>query len=187
MTEHHGTRAELIDEIMDKCQDWAFRRWADHWMKHQAKLKITTFDPKKEIVILTDYAAVYEMKGKDLRTCEHGPTCNQLVALVLHSPEPQADCAGPERNVQCDYWRFWSNEKGNAEQHDMAMREIAEFYKFGGPRPGKEPQGSVTQGRARRGAQIPDLGTLSVYGATGSARSTRASRTSAGCQFGPSP
>ena len=30
-------------------------------MKHQAKLKIATFDPKKEIVILTDYAAVHEM------------------------------------------------------------------------------------------------------------------------------
>ena len=26
MTEHHGTRAELIDEIMDKYQDWAFHR-----------------------------------------------------------------------------------------------------------------------------------------------------------------
>ena len=138
-------------------------RWVNLWMKHQAKLKIATFDPKKEIVILTDYAAVYEMKGKDLRTCEHGPTCNQLVALVLHSPEPQADCAGPERKVQCDYWRFWSNEKGNAEQHDMAMREIAEFYKFGGPRPGKDPQGSVAQGRARQAAQIPDLETLSVW------------------------
>ena len=26
MTEHHGTRAELIDEIMDKYPDWAFHR-----------------------------------------------------------------------------------------------------------------------------------------------------------------
>ena len=107
---------------------------------HQAELKIATFDSKKEIAILTDYAAVCEMKGKDLRTCEHGMTCNQLVALVLHSPEPQADREGPERKkMQCDYWRLWSNEKGNAKQHDMTMREIAEFYKPGGPRPGKEP------------------------------------------------
>ena len=119
-------------------------------MEHQAKLKIATFDPKKEIVILTDYAAVYETKEKDLRTCEHGTTCNQLVALVLHSPEPQADREGPERKkMQCDYWRLWSNEKGNAKQHDMTMREIAEFYKPGGPRPGKEPQGSVARGGCR--------------------------------------
>ena len=26
MTEHHGTRAELIDEIMNKYQDWSFHR-----------------------------------------------------------------------------------------------------------------------------------------------------------------
>ena len=27
MTEHHGARAELIGEIMDKYQDWAFHRY----------------------------------------------------------------------------------------------------------------------------------------------------------------
>ena len=56
-------------------------------MKWQSKLNMATFDGATEILILADYAAVYEMKGKGSRTCEHGTTYNQLVvALVLHSP-----------------------------------------------------------------------------------------------------
>ena len=75
------------------------------WQKHQSRLNIATFNGESEIVVLTDYAAVYEMKGKQMRTCEHGTTSNQLVALVLHSPSPTTP--GKERDVICDYWRIW--------------------------------------------------------------------------------
>ena len=114
LTEHHGTRAELVDYIKENAAEWSFHRWVKNWMKWQSKLNMATFDGATEILILADYAAVYEMKGKDSRTCEHGTTCNQLVALVLHSPSETLP--GDERRVQCDYWRFWSNQKGNAEQ-----------------------------------------------------------------------
>jgi len=114
LTEHHGTRAELVDYIRENAAAWSFHRWVKNWMKWQSKLNMATFDGATEILILTDYAAVYEMKGKTSRTCEHGTTCNQLVALVLHSPSETLP--GDERRVQCDYWRFWSNQKGNAEQ-----------------------------------------------------------------------
>ena len=103
-------------------------------------------------------------------TCEHGTTSNQLVALVLHSPGPQRD--GEERVVQCDYWRFWSNSKGNAAQHHMAMRQIADFYKYGGPRPGAASAGErlgegdlgeVEARRARRSPLVPGLKRLHVW------------------------
>ena len=84
------------------------------WQKHMSRLNVATFDGDKEIIVLTDYAAVCEMKGKQLRTCEHGTTCNQLVALVLHSPKPAVP--GEEREVTCDYWRFWSNQKARNER-----------------------------------------------------------------------
>jgi len=106
LTEHHGTRAELVDYIRENAAAWSFHRWVKNWMKWQSKLNMATFDGATEILILTDYAAVYKMK--------HGTTCNQLVALVLHSPSETLP--GDERRVQCDYWRFWSNQKGNAEQ-----------------------------------------------------------------------
>ena len=114
LVEHYGTRAELVDYIREKAAQWPYHRWVKDWMKWQSKVNIATFDGRTEILVLTDYAAVYEMKGKTSRTCEHGTTCNQLVALVLHSPS--ATLPGEERKVQCDYWRFWSNQKGNAEQ-----------------------------------------------------------------------
>ena len=117
LVEHYGTRAELVDYIREKAAQWPYHRWVKDWMKWQSKVNIATFDGRTEILVLTDYAAVYEMKGKTSRTCEHGTTCNQLVALVLHSPS--ATLPGEERKVQCDYWRFWSNQKGNAEQVNM--------------------------------------------------------------------
>ena len=83
MVEYHGTRAELIDQIHDKYQDWAFHRWVNLWQKHQAKLHIATFDGNTEISILTDYAAVYEMKGKDLRTCEHVSPAGQSFFITI--------------------------------------------------------------------------------------------------------
>ena len=44
------------------------------------------------------------------------------------------------------------------------LRGIVVYWSvFGGPRPGKDPQGSAAQGRDHRAAQIPDLETLSVW------------------------
>ena len=94
----------------------------------------------------------------------HGQCCNQLVALVLHSPG-ERPAEGGERNVKMDVWRIWSQKKGNAQFHQMvlpvhplspinvipsstldhnshhspapspvsskAMREIAQYYKYG--------------------------------------------------------
>ena len=146
-------------------------RFVKDWQKQQSRLNIATFNGSEEIIVLTDYAAVYEMKGKKMRTCEHGTTSNQLVALVLHSPgATPAD--GSERPVICDYWRFWSNQKGNAAQHHMAMREIAEFYKYGGPRPGAPSAGErlgegdlgeVAAKRRRRAAAVPGLKRMNVW------------------------
>ena len=97
LVEHYGTRAELLEYIREKATEWSFHRWVKNWMKWQSKLNIATFDGATEILVLTDYAAVYEMKGRTMRTCEHGTTCNQLVALVLHSPSETLP--GEERNV----------------------------------------------------------------------------------------
>ena len=74
--------------------------------------------------------------------------------------------------MQCDYWRFWSNSKGNAAQHHMAMRQIADFYKYGGPRPGAASAGErlgegdlgeVEAQRARRSPLVPGLKRLHVW------------------------
>ena len=97
LVEHYGTRAELVDYIREKATQWSYHRWVKDWMKWQSKVNIATFDGRTEILVLTDYAAVYEMKGKTSRTCEHGTTCNQLVALVLHSPS--VTLPGEERKV----------------------------------------------------------------------------------------
>ena len=67
LVEHHGTRAELMAQIERQAQEWSFHRWVKNWMKHQSKLNVATFDGESEIVVLTDYAAVYEMKGKTSR------------------------------------------------------------------------------------------------------------------------
>ena len=65
-----------------------------------------------------------------------------------------------------------SRATGNAAQHHMAMREIAEFYKFGGPRPdapsagerlGEGDLGSVATARQREEPILPTLERLHVW------------------------
>ena len=130
--EHTGTRAELLAEIEGSVPEFLYHRWIRMWMKWQFKLDIATFNGRHEILILTDFAAIYEMKGKEVGNSEHGISSHQLVALVLHSPAPMARNEGEEREVKCDYWRIWSNKKGDAAFHDKAMREIAEYYRSNG-------------------------------------------------------
>jgi hypothetical protein len=133
--DHTGTRAELLLEIEDNARDFFYHRWGIAWTRWQFKLDIATFDGRTSILVLTDFAAVYEMKGKEVGTCEHGISSHQLVALVLFNPGPIASGDGSEREVKCDYWRVWSNQKGNATFHDMAMRDIARHYLTSGKVP----------------------------------------------------
>ena len=133
----------MLLEIEDNARDFFYHRWGIAWTRWQFKLDIATFDGLTSILVLTDFAAVYEMKGKEVGTCEHGISSHQLVALVLFNPGPIASGDGPEREVKCDYWRVWSNQKGNAAFHDMAMRDIARHY--------------VTSGK------VPDLQSFKVW------------------------
>ena len=126
--EHTGTRNGLLNEIREATPQFLYHQWVREFTKWQFKLDIATFNPH-EIVILTDFAAIYEMKGHDVANSEHGISCNQLVALVLHSPAPRATEAGPEREVVCDYWRVWGNQKGDANYHQSVVRQIARHYK----------------------------------------------------------
>lgn len=127
--DHRGTRKELLDEIKEASREFNYHQWIREWTKWMFKLDIATFNGTREILVLTDFAAVYDMSGKDVSTCEHGISCHQLVALVLHSPDPKATGAGPERPVVCDYWRVWGNHKGDAAFHQSVMRQIATHYK----------------------------------------------------------
>ena len=97
------------------------------------KLDIATFNGTREILVLTDYAAVYEMSSKHVGNSERDISCNQLVALVFHSPGPVATKAGDERSVVCDYWRVWSNKKGDANYHHSVMKQRAANYKQKNP------------------------------------------------------
>lgn len=127
--DHTGTRKELLSEIKAHTPEFLYHQWVREWAKWQFKLDIATFNSTREILVLTDFAAVYQMSGKDVGTCEHGISCNCLVALVLHSPAPCATAEGPEREVTCDYWRIWSNQKGDANFHQSVMRQIGRHYK----------------------------------------------------------
>ena len=68
------------------------------------------------------------MKQAETEKCSHGTTCNCLVALVLYKP-------GGITTPKCDVWRIWSQKKGNAAFHQMAMREIGPYYKVAGKVP----------------------------------------------------
>ena len=65
------------------------------------------------------------MKQAETEKCSHGTSCNCLVALVLYKP-------GGITTPKCDVWRIWSQKKGNAAFHQMAMRDIGPYYKVVG-------------------------------------------------------
>ena len=128
---HTGTRAELMQCIEDALPDFFYHRWLTAWITWQFKLDIATFDRRSEILVVTGFAALCEMKGTKSKsivlrnpdhrylvtlafrvcivqvgTCEHGVSCSQLVALVLYLPS-EVTAEGAEREVKCDYWRIW--------------------------------------------------------------------------------
>ena len=136
---HTGTWRELMDSIAAHLQYFKYHRWLNRWLKHQFNLDVATFDPVREILLVTDFAAQFPMAGSTVGTCEHSPNASQLVALVLYNPAPEADGGGIQREVQCDYWRTWIDAKGDAPAHHLAMKQILGYYRDGQGAVGGQP------------------------------------------------
>ena len=102
--------------------------FVNQWTNWQFDLDAETFDGNTEIVIWVDFSAVYKMPDHLQEKYKHVIYRNQLVALVLHSPEERND-ENERRTMKFDYWRIWSQEKGDPSFHQMAMQEICMFYK----------------------------------------------------------
>jgi hypothetical protein len=136
-----GTRKELVEGICKYLEVYLLHKWVHHWMYHQMQLDIATFG-RGEIRVSADYAATAELKAKDMKTCETPTTANQLVALVLHSPQEQVG-QGKPRAVECDYWRMWTNAKANCQGWHVLLLKIAQHYKK--QRVGVWTDGSSTQ------------------------------------------
>jgi len=126
-----GTRRELMAAIKAEGAVFNNHMWLVQWNDLQARLDNETFYGETEIVIVSDWAATYSMSQHDVEKCSFGTTCNQYVALVLHSPQPRPEQGGGSRKVQCDVWRSWSQAKGAANWHQAVLREIVKYYKKG--------------------------------------------------------
>ncbi len=152
-----GTRKELLACIKREGPIYNYHMFVNQITSWSDKLRHETFDGLTEIDITADWAAGYKMMQHDNPKCSHGTSCNQYVALVLHSPceRPPEGCPRP---VQCDVWRIWSQAKGDAAWHQMALKHIAAHYK-GGKVPGlkriklsTDGQRSQFKGRINLGA-----------------------------------
>lgn len=131
-----GTRKELLEAIRVDGFTYNYHMWVNQWTDHQLALDNETFNGENEISVTSDFGATYKMTQRATEKCKYGTTCNQYVALVLHSPSPRVPKTDSEgrkifspRDVKCDVWRFWSQAKGNAGWHQKAMKEIAVHYK----------------------------------------------------------
>jgi len=90
-------------------------------------LSTQTFDGNTQFILQGDFAAVCELKAKNVGTCERPTTANKCLIIVLHSPGPLV--LGEERQVKTDYWRVWSNAKGSYAFHQAVVTKIAMHYK----------------------------------------------------------
>ena len=124
------TRKELLRRIEIAGPKYNYHMFVNQWTSLNDKLRHETFDPNTEIDVTVDWAAGYKMMQHDNPKCSHGTTCNQYVALVLHSPG-ERPAEGGARPVQCDVWRIWSQGKGDAAWHQFALKSIAQHYKSG--------------------------------------------------------
>ena len=97
------------------------RRFLKEFAAVQGRLDLMTLKPGREIGVVVDFAANYEMEQRAVGStkCEHGTTCSQYVALVIHHISTSD---GIER--KCDVFRAWSEETGSAAIHDAMLREI---------------------------------------------------------------
>lgn len=127
-TKQQGTRKQLIEKFRDHIPIYNHHKFVHHWTKHNFDLCCETFDGKKKIVIVTDFAAQYKMKQKKTEKCTQDCTCNELVVLVLHSPDDRTGIGTP-RSVVCDVWRIWSAQKGDVAFNQFAMKnDIIPYY-----------------------------------------------------------
>jgi hypothetical protein len=125
-----GTRRKLLSRIKENGPIYNYHMFVNQLTTHQDKLRHKTFDGETEIDITSDWAAGYKMMQRDNPKCSHGTTCNQYVALVLHSPGERTATGGP-RPAKCVVWRIWSQAKGNAAWHQQVLKKIAMHYKNG--------------------------------------------------------
>jgi hypothetical protein len=145
-----GTRKELIELIQLHGYTYNYHMWVNQWTAHQAALDNETFNGRTQINVTCDYGSTYAMPQADVEKCGHGTSCNQYVALVLHSPRERVDAgggvvAGP-RSVICDVWRIWSQMKGSAAWPQQALKEIATYY-LDGKVPGRKRAGVKSDGQ----------------------------------------
>ena len=154
---HHGTRRELLEWLEERSKYLFYHIWLWQWCAWQKKLCVATFHRTTEIVVVIDWAAVYEMKGDFVGTCERPVSCKQLVAIVLYLPGATKD--GMERAVQTDCWRWWTDCRKNARFNMLALREIVYYYKYG-------TRWSVPNGQwSTRGVgQVPNLARILLFG-----------------------
>ena len=122
-----GTRRELLEAIRRDAPHFIYHQWLCQWQIHQINLDYQTFDPRTSINIVTDFSAIYNMKGAVQEKCSHGTSCNCCVSLVLYKPKREGQLHTSP--IRCDVWRIWSAKKGNASFHQTAMKEIAQHYK----------------------------------------------------------
>ena len=157
-----GTRKELLSAIKKESAIYNHHKWKEQWQNHQITLDDETFDGDTAISAHVDFSAIYQMKQAVTEKCGHGPSCNQLVGVVLHSPGPQPE-GGGKRPVTCDYWRAWSQVKGNAAFHQTWIREIIDHYKFG-PRQGTGSGGESGGGVGGRTGPpaVPNLDVVKI-------------------------
>ena len=63
---------------------------------------------------------------------QESETSVAVAVAVVNSSGSGSDSSSGDpkpRPVKCDVWRVWSQKKGNAAFHQMAMKEIAAYYK----------------------------------------------------------
>ena len=124
-----GTRKELVDRVFELARPYIFHSWIDTITRHMALLRTNTFDGSTRIQVKADFAATVQLKSEYTGTCEYGNTTNLYVALVLHSPDTGPVKLGLQREVQCDIWRYFTNDKPSAMVHQEVMHDIIKHYK----------------------------------------------------------
>ena len=130
MREHHGTLDELWGDVKREAPYYKYHSWLIPYLRWQHKLNAATFDADTEIVVLTDFANQFEMKGEATETCAYGIKCNELVCLCLSHPSPDV-VPGVERDVRCDYVRIWSTVGTCAQFHHKALDDLFYLFKHG--------------------------------------------------------
>jgi len=70
-TEKYGKRSELLESIQRDGPRYNYHMWVHQWTRWQYDLDAETFDGETEIVVVTDFSAVYEMKDNVGEKCKY--------------------------------------------------------------------------------------------------------------------